>query len=132
MTEQAMNIRQAQRFDVAFRGRFAVAPASSGAVRFAPSSGARDGWIDADFVDMSQGGCGFMSPLFVPRGCHVRLQVLSVDGSKALIDGLACIQRVIMTDRRPAYLVGASFRGQTPEFREQVNALLAGLAGEVG
>lgn len=126
--------RQAARFDIALPARIRVAPAHQGDVRFTPLTGARDGWLSVDLVDFSAGGVGFISSVFIPRRCLLEIRVYGV-GSRGhaqevpLVEGLARAQRTVMTDRRPAYLVGTAFEQPSPALRDQIETVLALLEG---
>lgn len=106
-----MLVRRNTRIDIALPARLAIADAHAQQVRFGPLTGALHGWIDADVVDVSAGGVGMISPVFVPRRTLVRVEIL--DGrnaaGEAMLKCVARVQRVIMTDRRPAYFLGAAF-----------------------
>lgn len=124
-----MSVRTAARHDVALRARVAPAPAHAALLVLAAPSGVRDGWLSVDVVDLSVGGAGFISPVFLPRGCDLTM-VLSplAEGATETITVVGRIRRVVMTDRRPAYLIGVSFEGQ----HEQVAAWIERLAGAAG
>ncbi|MBK9189263.1 MAG: hypothetical protein IPM33_09950 [Phycisphaerales bacterium] len=119
-------VRRNARHDVAIRGRVSIAPDHAKSVSLAGASGAKDGWVDVDIVDFSTGGVGMVSLVFLPRKTHVRVQVFGPDPeSPALVELPGVVQRVCMTDRRPAYLIGASVGELTPEVRSRVESILA-------
>ena len=125
-----LSVRRSARYEVALPGRVRIAAEHRSIVRFAPSSGARDGWIEVDLIDIGTGGVGLFSPIFLPRNADADLEILSHDESRSVL--LACrsrVQRVIMTDRRPAYLLGLAFVGHSPETVKKISDLLAALEG---
>lgn len=115
------------------RARVAVAAEHAGIVRLSAASGARDGWIDADVVDFSLGGIGFMTSVWLPRQCILRVQILGPsDQNETLMDSPLRVMRVTMTDRRPAYLIGTAFaQPMSAEATAQVNDILQRLGDPV-
>ncbi len=126
-----LTVRRAVRHDVAMRGRFAVAASHAGAVKYAQAVTGRDGWIDADVVDLSDRGLGMMSAVFVPRRCllTIRISLPEADQGQPLLEATARAQRVLMTDRRPAYLIGVSFEELNAEQRAALAAVLERAGG---
>ncbi len=100
-------------------------------MRFTAAAGAKDGWIGADVVDFSSGGLGLMTTSFLPRRSLIVVRLFGPDPEAAVLLEVPCrVQRIFMTDRRPAYLVGTSFEALTQEIADQISAVLAMLAGE--
>lgn len=94
-------------------------------VALAGASGAKDGWVDVDVIDLSAGGLGMISLVFLPRKTQIRLQILGPDPeAPALVELAGTVQRVCMTDRRPAYLIGASLGAMAPEVRSRLDSIL--------
>jgi hypothetical protein len=82
-------------------------------------------------MDLGAGGAGVISPMFMPRGARVVLRIWAVadrDG-EPLIELPGKVVRTIMTDRRPAYMVGVGFDQFSPEQEASVEALITRLAG---
>lgn len=107
---QGLIVRKSVRLDIALPALLRIDSEHAGAVRFGPASGQRDGWVEADVVDLSGGGVGLIMTQFVPSGCMVVVRVFGHDGREheALFELRGEVRRVLMTDRRPAYLVGVS------------------------
>jgi len=107
--------------------RFCIAPVHAGLVRLSTGSGARDGWIDSGVVDLSSGGVGLITPVFVPRRCLITVRIRADDSpdGPALVEVGARVQRIVMTDRRPAYLLGTAFEGMNAESARALESLLA-------
>lgn len=120
-----LNIRRTVRHEVFLPARMAVNQAHAKIVRLASTSPGEQ-WTEVDLVDFSAGGVGLISSVFLPRKCLIQVQVLSLDErcTEPLLDATARIQRVVMTDRRPAYLIGTSFVDLTDEQNEQIDAIL--------
>ena len=128
--QQHAIVRRSVRYDVSIRAAISVLPEHAGLVRFAGGSGARDGWVDVDLVDFSSSGVGLMSAVFIPRRTLLMARLYGPGGStQVIVEAPLRVQRVCMTDRRPAYLIGTSFTDPPPESVDQINRLLALLAG---
>ncbi len=124
-----LTVRQAVRFELVLPVRLTMAPVDRAAVRWSAAIGGPEGWVDADLVDFSSGGIGVMSPVFVPRKARVRLKVFGIDGGQGepLLDAIARVQRVAMTDARPAYLLGTSFEAPDEATVRQINDMIGRL-----
>ena len=123
-------IRRSIRHDVSMRAAVRLAPEHAATVRFTAAAGANDGWIEADVVDFSTGGLGLMTTFVVPRRCVLMVRVFGADAAAPpLLEAPCRVQRVCMTDRRPAYLLGTSFEALPNEAAEQVNDVLNLLSG---
>lgn len=123
-------VRRTARHDVVLRGRFKVADSHAGVVRLAKASGVRDGAIEADVVDLSGGGLGLLTPVFFPKRVKIICQVMLPQGSTPAFECVGVVTRVVMTDRRPMYLIGLVFVEMTDAARAQLSSLLSEL-GEV-
>lgn len=131
--DQGLVIRRSTRYDVVIPSRVCIAPAHAGLVKLSASSGVRDGWLDLDVVDFSSGGVGILSPVFLPRGCLLAIRLLSPGDADAadltLLEVVVRVQRVVMTDRRPAYLMGTAFEDLTAKTVTEIEALLKRMEG---
>ncbi|MBX3364754.1 MAG: hypothetical protein KF866_08325 [Phycisphaeraceae bacterium] len=130
MPEQpGLSVRRSVRFELVLPVRMCIAPEHRGHVRWNTGLGGPEGWIDADLIDFSAGGIGVMSLVFVPRKTLVRFKVLGIDGGpgEPLLDAVARVQRVTMTDRRPAYLLGTSFERTNEVVTRQIAELIGRL-----
>jgi hypothetical protein len=119
-----LTARRTQRHDVALRVRLSLMPESSAQVRLTQASGVREGWIDADLVDLASGGAGLLSPVYLPRHALMTIRIAAEHALGKEMDLNARVQRVIMTDRRPMYLIGTSFDALPADQRERLHALL--------
>ncbi|HYE61433.1 MAG TPA: hypothetical protein VD997_05515 [Phycisphaerales bacterium] len=123
--------RQSVRYDVSIRGSAAVAGEHQDNIRFGAGAGARDGWVDLDIVDFSSNGIGMISPVFIPRRTLLTVRAYSYgEEPRVILEVPVRVQRVCMTDRRPAYLIGTAFADPGPDASKQVAALLALLADD--
>jgi hypothetical protein len=123
-------VRRNERHDVALRGRFRIAESHASVIRLAKASGVRDGAIEADVVDLSGGGLGLLTPVFLPKRVKIECAVL-LPSSAEVFACTGIVTRVVMTDRRPMYLIGLNFEEMSDKARGQLSELLAEL-GEIG
>lgn len=118
-------IRHSARHDLVMRAEVSIAPGQRALLKFASAAGARDGWLDADVLDVSSGGLGLVIRLFIPRRALARVRLfIDEAGKERVIECQVRVQRVIMTDRRPAYLLGTSFEGLTAAEIEGLDQLI--------
>ena len=121
--QEPLAIRRHSRLDVSLRGKFMVAPEHKGIVRFTATG--PGGWLDADIVDLSEGGLAFMSTVFVPRRTILAVRMLGpTEAIQPLVELTLRIQRVQMTDRRPAYLIGGAFENLQPDQRQILQTIV--------
>ena len=127
-------VRRNTRFDVALPAKLAVGNDHGAIVRFSATSGHHGGWVDASVVDVGTGGLGLITGTFVPRRtvCRVRVLEIADPSMPPLLECVVRVQRVIMTDRRPAYLLGTAFERTTAETDAAIDAFLSKLSGQTG
>lgn len=133
MTDGSNNlvVRQSARHDIALRASMSIDKLHAEAVRFSSGACGTDGRVGADVVDVSTGGIGLMSPVFIPRKAVVTLEIFGLDPQAAPLTTVCCrVQRVMMTDRRPAYLLGLAFERISAEESSKIQSLLDALSGE--
>lgn len=125
--DSGLIVRRHERRDLVLPVSLSVAPEHQPMVRFAAGICERDGWIRGTLTDLSPGGLGMMTHVFLPRMSILRVRVreLSDDESSPVLDVKVRVQRVVMTDRRPAYLVGTSFVDVTEQQREVIARAVA-------
>jgi hypothetical protein len=126
----SLTVRQNRRREIAVAAHIAVAKEHAKIVRLAPGAATRAGWFDATVVDASEGGLGFVSELFVPRGCLVQVDIRNpLNTDESLLVASMRIKRVLMIDRRPGYLVGGIYANNTEEFQARLDGFLASIDG---
>jgi len=132
MNQQQQNMaRQSVRYDVSIRGCASIGPDHLASIHFGAGAGARDGWIDLDIVDFSSNGVGMISPVYIPRRTQLIVRAYSFGEKPELVLEVPVrVQRVCMTDRRPAYLIGTAFSEPDERASQQIAALLATFADE--
>ncbi|MFG0326732.1 MAG: PilZ domain-containing protein [Phycisphaerales bacterium JB037] len=135
MGEQpGLSIRRNRRHELLLPGEVVVDEVHRSQVRLA---GARAGEVEAvsvDIVDFSSGGLGVVSETFFPKKCRLIVRVFPLGQPEAepILEAPVRVQRIVMTDRRPAYLIGTSFDGLSDEQRRGVEALIDRIEGIVG
>jgi hypothetical protein len=128
MSSQASDlaVRGSARYQCAIDGAIAVGDEHSKLVKADKSAPGAGGPVSVRMVDLSHGGAGLRSPLFLPRLCRLSL-TLTLPGSIDPITLGVRIHRVTMMDRSPSYYLGTGFEGLTPEQSEAVSLVVAQL-----
>lgn len=123
---QSLVLRRSARHDVALRAKVTIAADHAAQVRFSAGTAGRQGCLETDVVDLGAGGVGFLSPVYIPQRCLLDVRVYGLGGDQAqeLIVVRARVQRVIMTDRRPAYLIGTAFENPNEETSARIDWLI--------
>ena len=126
-------IRRSDRHEIVLPARFRVADAHTDEVRLSSRAPQREGWIECDLIDVAEGGVGLIAPLFLPRGCRVRVEIRDLEGSEngVLLESPARVRRVQMIDRRPAYMLGLLFEEQSETQIAALRAMLNRIKGKV-
>lgn len=135
MGNHGLNIRSSERFDLMLPVRMSVADGSAASVRLSQARTGVGGWVEADLTDFGSGGLGLITRTFVPRNALITVRLFQLGATQSsdpLLEIDCRVHRVVMTDRRPAYLVGCGFENPTAETMDRIHALLDGLAGNGG
>jgi len=133
MSNSGLIVRRSERFEISLPARVRVGMRDLDTVQLAKGVADPDRWINVDVVDFAEGGVGFVSDVFCARGLSLDLEVPSFDseGDEALLSCSIQIQRVQMTDRRPAYLIGCSFIELDDETRSTIDSIISRFLGLV-
>jgi hypothetical protein len=127
--ETDLTIRRSERTDVAYFGLICIRDDAAAQVSIPPALGAGDGWFSIDIIDMSTQGLGAMSEIFIPRRAAASIRLFnSTDIGEPICEVNAVVQRIIMTDRRPAYLLGLAFQDPDPQVLSTISTLTAAFA----
>ncbi len=133
---ESLKVRVSSRYELALAARLNVTPEHRRHVRLlGGQAGEESGWIAADLMDLSEDGAGLMSTTFLPRRSRVRVCVMPFgggEGAEPLLDTVARVERVEMTDGRPGYRLGVSFAGMDARARAQLAAMLNVLRDDAG
>lgn len=126
-SQQSLVLRRSARHDVALRARVTIAPDHAPFVRFSAGAAERQGGLLVDLVDLSTGGCGLLTGVFMPRHVLIDIQIygLGGEGQEQVVEVRGRAQRVIMTDRRPAYLIGTAFEEMSDARAERLEWLVS-------
>ncbi|MEM9065666.1 MAG: PilZ domain-containing protein [Planctomycetota bacterium] len=130
-TDRDLVARRTQRSDLALPLRFKVFETDVAQVRFTSMVDLKDGQVRGDLVDLSQGGLGILTTVFVPRKAAMTVELLgnAEDGAPVLLECRVRIQTVVMTDRRPAYMLGTSFWPVDESQKAAIEAFVAQVEG---
>jgi hypothetical protein len=99
------------------------------AVRLSRSVLGGAGKLPARVVDISGGGIGMISAVYLPPGCEVDVELQTPgDGSRAGNVKLRLrLRRTAMADRKPSFYLGAGFDGEDPGRDAAVAKVVAAL-----
>lgn len=128
--EKDLIVRRFERHELVLPAILSVAPEHQSLVRFNPSICERDGWIPATLADISPGGLGLITQVFIPRMSLMRVRVMRGEDERQVLDVKVRLQRICMTDRRPAYLLGTAFVELSDEQKNVIQTITAELDGE--
>lgn len=117
-----LKIRQFERKDLQVNGNACPHAESASVLSFSPDSGIGASGFPILVTDLSEGGLGFRSGVFVPRRCLLQLR-LNLPG-EAPTEFAVRIQRVTMIDRTPTYALGAAFVLQDRPESERIARLV--------
>ena len=131
MASNGFVVRRTERFEISLPSQVRVGVGHVEMVQFAKGVGDEDRWVTVELVDFSEGGIGFVSETFFPRGLNLQVKIPGF-GEMAGEVILRCemqIKRVQMTDRRPSYLVGGKFLNVDDETGYAIDAMIDRLGG---
>lgn len=103
-----LSVRQHDRFECRVAARLGVDPGHTAQVSFSRSVAESRGQIPATVVDVSRGGLGVETLVYLPKGCRLALHVTAPGQSQAQTVQVR-VQRVRTVGREPRYYVGTSF-----------------------
>lgn len=131
MTDSGLIVRRSVRFEISLPARIRVAPYHAESMNFAKGVCGDDRWIDVDMIDFAAGGLGFITHVYLPRNVDLEIEIPDFQqANKAVIlQGLMRVQRVQMTDRRPAYQIGCSFIDIDEGTNQQIDSFIDRLSG---
>ncbi len=108
-----------------------IAPAHAMHVSLTAKAASANSTVEATVVDASDGGLGVMSPVYFPKGALVQLSFKNHMNSRDMaVESVFRVQRILMTDRRPGYLLGLAYADIDGESSRQMAHVVASLDGE--
>lgn len=125
--DQGLKVRHARRHEVALACEVEVAPAHCHLLRLTARAAAVRGRAEGTLVDVSSGGLGVIAPVFLPKQTlvHVRVRSPIDTAAEPLLEATLRVKRVVMTDRRPGYLLGLAYEADDETSRVQADRFLA-------
>ncbi|MEM1331457.1 MAG: hypothetical protein AAGG07_12950 [Planctomycetota bacterium] len=128
-TPQDLNVRSTARHDIALPARVEIAPEHRSVVGLERSRLNQDGKLECMVVDAGVGGLGLLTEVFLPRRSLLIVRAYSIDEAREVLEATVRVQRVVMTDRRPAYLIGTAFEQANAAMDRAIDGFFAELAG---
>lgn len=131
MPNSGLIVRRAVRFEISLPARIRVASYHIESMNFAKGVCGDDRWVEVDMIDFAAGGLGFVSPVYLPRNVDIEMEIpdFQETGQPVMLNCLMRVQRVQMTDKRPAYQIGCSFIELDDVANQQIDALIDRLSG---
>jgi c-di-GMP-binding flagellar brake protein YcgR len=120
-------VRQYERVECTLPARISIAAAHAPLVRvsrLAPSIG---GAIPAHIVDISRGGMGLRTPVYIPTRSQLMLSVDAPQMGSAesvRLEIPVTLRRVTMVDRQPNYYFGVAFQPLSAEVEQKLESLV--------
>lgn len=122
-----LTVRQHERATLGLRAEFEVADHHRDQVRFNPATSGTGAFVVmATALDVSPGGIGLRSPLFVPRNCEGVVRVLAPGtGNDIIFEHDVKVRRARLDGSDEGYFLGTAFLKASPDIGERVAALTA-------
>ncbi len=126
-----LSVRQHQREKIRLPIEFIVCDEHREQVRFSSSSSAgRPHVIQGTVSDISRGGLGFDSHLFLPRMCEGKVKIFEVENSvsqiepapprQPILETRVKIKRVLLQGQDPSYPIGIAFLDPPDNIEEMI------------
>ena len=126
--------RRSERHEIVLPVRFRLTAKSRERVHLLSIESDPQMLLRGDLIDLSRGGVGFMGTHFIPKGTRLELRIcgLDADPARALLSARIRVQRIRMTDSRPAYFIGGAFVESDEIFDHDLELLLNRLKADSG
>lgn len=129
-TGEGLTVRRTERQEIALPCELSVAPAHAMRVNFTAKIASADSKIEATVVDASCGGLGVMCPAYFPKGALVELSFANRESSRnRAVESLFRVQRIVMADRSPRYLLGLAYADIDSESADRMAEYVASFDG---
>jgi hypothetical protein len=135
-----LTVRQHEREGIEVPVEFTIDPDHSTQVCFSPSSCASGPQtFRCKGTDISSGGMGLQTRIFLPRGCEGTVRAFAPGSNQGgdtggepelLLEHRVKIRRVTLVGRDPVYSIGCAFIDPTAELDRQINNLFNRIQGE--
>jgi hypothetical protein len=119
-----LTLRRHERLLAEYPAEMRVAASSGAVVRLTRSVTGPGGGVLVTTVDFSRGGVGFHAPVYVPRGCSMRVKLVVPGSTPFEFEAPVLVQRVGMVDAKPSYYLGTAFDFSEAALAERVDALI--------
>lgn len=133
MQNDGLIVRGTDRFEVRWPGRVRVGPEHERAVRLTRTAGAGGGAVPVEVFDISKGGLGFRTGVYLPKLTALHLEAFegALDEGEPVLQLTVCVRRVQMVSAEPTYTIGVSLTDPHGTGADQVRGVLARLAARV-
>jgi hypothetical protein len=117
-------VRQFERVRCALPAESSITTEHSKTVVLSAMAADGNGTFPVTVVDISKGGLGLKSTVFIPKLARLSVIIADPQGREAATLVNIRIQRVVMIDRTPTYELGGPFLDPTPQLASQIAALI--------
>jgi len=122
-----LTLRQHQRVRCSIACPLRVAPEHAKMVQLSSIAADASGGFEGTLVDLSRGGAGVRTSVFVPKQTRLIVRLPDAGGTLSLT---LRVMRVQMIDRTPRYELGLALVDATPELVSAVGAMIEAVARE--
>jgi len=115
MTSNDVNsrIRSHRRQECDVHGEIRVSERDAASVVLASSQLTASGAVAVNIFDVSEGGLGLRTNVFLPKGCAINIRVRCPDrNASGTFERPAEVKRITMIDSLPTYELGVAFSGE--------------------
>ncbi len=121
----SLAVRQDERINCDLTAELSVAPVSAAAIRLSAAVANTEGVMITRVVDISLGGVGVRSTVYIPPWCRLQLRVtVDTPAGPKVLETTVRVQRAAMIDRRPSYYLGTSFESPSAELQALVRSFV--------
>lgn len=128
LQNERLVVRHHERFPCDWRASVTLHPSQAGAIVPSKNIRSTDGSIVATVVDCSLGGLGLETRVFLPRNTRLRVKIdtaATPSDPSTIRDLNLRVQRIVMIDRTPMYLLGTLFADNQGDEQRLVEELVA-------
>lgn len=133
---ESLVVRAHERVRCELASNASVAPEHATMIVLTNSAVDASGAIPTTVVDLSRGGIGFRSKVYIPKQARLIVKITDpaagATESDTALTVLVKVMRVMMLDRTPNYEIGTAFVDPSPALKEKVLALIASIAKSTG
>jgi hypothetical protein len=133
---ESLVVRAHERVRCELAGGASVAAEHAAMIVLASSAVDGSGSVVSTIVDLSRGGVGFRTKVYLPKQARLIVKITDpaagATDTEAALTVLVKVMRVMMVDRGPTYEIGTAFVDPSQAMKDKVMALIANIATLTG